>query len=381
MRALFSYVLPAAVVLLTVWGCGSRSGSKSAGSRSLPEVSVAYPQVDSVVLIKSYPGYLTSVQTVDLVARVNGFLQQVAYVPGNLVKKGQLLFVIEPSQYEDAVEQAESALKTARAQYDYAQNSYTRMKEAAQSDAISQIDLIQAESQLEQSRAAVRNAEAALSTARIQLGYCYVRAPFDGHISRNLYDEGNYISGSLQSTTLATLYDDRKMYAYFNIEDNQYLKMLLNKSRGTHSAPTDQVEILFQEPVSRRYFGRMDYLSPNVDLSTGTLSIRAEVDNPAGELKSGLYVSVQLPYGSRKNAVLVNDASIAFDQLGKYMYVVNDSNVVTLRRVETGQLVGDTLRLVNSGLSPHDRYVTKALLKVRAGMPVHPVLTNRESEK
>ena len=213
-----------------------------------------------------------------------------------------------------------------------------------------------------------------MSTARIQLGYCYVKAPFEGRISRNLYDVGNYISGSLQSTKLATIYQDKKMYAYFNIEDNQYLKMLLNQSKGKHSVPSDRVEILFQEPTSRSYYGRLDYLSPNVDLSTGTLSIRAEVDNPAGELKSGLYISIRLPYGSREHAILVRDASIATDQLGKYMYVVNDSNVVEYRPVETGQLVNDTLRVIDEGISPTDRYVTKALLKVRAGMPVRPVL-------
>ena len=231
MRRLFSYMpIVAVAVLFSLFSCQSKMGEKLRGDVRLPEISVAYPAVDSVVLIKSYPGYLTSLQTVDLVARVNGYLQQVAYMPGEIVKKGQLLFVIEPSQYEDAVEQAEAALKTAQAQYDYAENNYTRMKEAAQSDAISTIDLIQAESKLEQSRASVRNAEAALSTARIQLGYCYVKAPFEGRISRNLYDVGNYISGSLQSTKLATIYQDKKMYAYFNIEDNQYLKMLLNQS-------------------------------------------------------------------------------------------------------------------------------------------------------
>lgn len=323
MRRLFSYMpIVAVAVLFSLFSCQSKKGEKQSGDVRLPEISVAYPAVDSVVLIKSYPGYLTSLQTVDLVARVNGYLQQVAYTPGEIVKKGQLLFVIEPSQYEDAVEQA----------------------------------------------------EAALSTARIQLGYCYVKAPFEGRISRNLYDVGNYISGSLQSTKLATIYQDKKMYAYFNIEDNQYLKMLLNQSKGKHSVPSDRVEILFQEPTSRSYYGRLDYLSPNVDLSTGTLSIRAEVDNPAGELKSGLYISIRLPYGSREHAILVRDASIATDQLGKYMYVVNDSNVVEYRPVETGQLVNDTLRVIDEGISPTDRYVTKALLKVRAGMPVRPVL-------
>ncbi len=355
--------------------CSCRSGEKPvAGGGALPQISVAYPRVDSVVLIKSYPGYLTSIQTVDLVARVSGYLQQMVYTPGTMVKQGQLLFVIEPTQYEDAVEQAEATLRTAQAQYDYAENNYTRMKEAAQSDAISEIDLIQSRSQMEQSEAAIRNAEAALSTARKQLSYCYVRAPFDGSISRALHDVGNYINGAQQPITLATIYQDKKMYANFNIEDNQYLKMLVNQSKGKHSIPTDQVEILFQEPMSRRYYGTLNYLSPEVELSTGTLSIRAEVDNPTGELKSGLYISILLPYGSRRDAVIVRDASIGVDQLGKYLYVLNDSNRVERRSVETGQLIDDTLRLINRGITPNERYVTRALLKVRAGMEIAPML-------
>ncbi len=370
---LFYKTLVAVALGYALLGC--RSGEQSTGSSvALPQISVAYPRVDSVVLIKSYPGYLTAIQTVDLVARVNGYLQQISYTPGALVKQGQLLFVIEPSQYEDAVAQAEATLRTAQSQYDYAQNNYTRMDEAAQSDAISEIDLIQSRSQMEQAEAAIRNAQAALSSARMQLSYCYVKAPFEGRISRALHDVGNYINGAQQPVTLATIYQDKKMYAYFNIEDNQYLKMLVNKSKGTHTVPTDQAEILFQEPMSRRYYGTLNYLSPEVDLSTGTLSIRAEVDNPTGELKSGLYISIQLPYGSRKDAVLVRDASIGVDQLGKYLYVVNDSNRVERRSIDTGQLVNDTMRLVSRGISSNERYVTRALLKVRAGMEITPIL-------
>ena len=117
----------------------------------------------------------------------------------------------------------------------------------------------------------------------------------------------------------------------------------------------------------------MDYLSPNVDLNTGTLTIRASLDNPKGILKSGLYVSITLPYGKQKNAVLIPDASIGTDQLGKYVYIVNDSNIVHYRPIETGQLIGDSLRQIIQGVSPQERYVTKALMKVRDGMPVKPV--------
>ena len=362
------------MMLLLVMSC-SKSRKQTETTPVVPEISVAYPVVDSVVLHKVYPGYLTSLQTVELVARVSGYLQKIDYTPGEIVPKGKLLFVIEPTQYQDAVTQAEATLNTANAQLDYAQNNYVRMKEASLSDAISEIDLIKSESSLDQAKASVSNAEAALSAAKTKLSYCYVRAPFAGRVSRSQYDVGNYINGSIQSTTLATIYQDTKMYAYFNIEDNQYLRMVINQNKKlAKEALPDRVQVNFKEPLLDVYYGRMDYLSPNVDLSTGTLTVRAEVDNTKGDLKSGLYVSVSLPYGFRSKAVLVRDASIATDQLGKYVYVVNDSNKVVYRPVEVGQLYNDTLRLINKGLTANERYVTRALLKVHDGMDVKPVV-------
>lgn len=125
---------------------------------------------------------------------------------------------------------------------------------------------------------------------------------------------------------------------------------------------------------SRTWKARLDYLSPNVTLTTGTLRLRAELDNPEGTLRPGLFVSVTLPYGEADNAILVNDASIGTDQLGKYLYVVNDSNIVNYRHIEPGQLTDGNMRIVKSGLSPNERYVTKALLKVRQGMKINPVM-------
>ena len=121
------------------------------------------------------------------------------------------------------------------------------------------------------------------------------------------------------------------------------------------------------------YPAALDYLSPNVDLNTGTLTVRANFDNPKGILKSGLYVSITLPYGEAKNAMLVKEGSIGTDQLGKYLYVVNDSNIVRYRHVEIGQLVDGTLRQIVGGLSPQEQYVTEALMKVRDGMKIKPL--------
>ncbi len=365
--------LPILVIIgFVFFSCTSK---KSDQKMSAPEISVAYPIVKSVILHKTYPGYLSSANTVDLVSRVNGYLQSSSFTAGAMVKKGQLLFVIEPTLYEDAVKRAEAGLKNAQASLDYAENNYVRMKEASRSDAISEIDLIKSATQLISARSSVKDAEAQLETAKTNLGYCYIRAPFSGHISKGMYSVGSYIGGEGQATKLATIYQDDKMNAYFNIEDNQYLQMLaFSSKKNDQERLPDEVEIIFQSPLSRPYIGKLNYLSPNIDLSTGTLNIRAEIENPDNELKDGLYVNIRLPYAKQDSAILVKDASIGTDQLGKFLYVVNDSNRIAYRHIVTGELFSDTLRLVKSGLNPNDRYVTKALLKVREGMEIKPLL-------
>ena len=222
----------ALLVLPLLAGCGNKK--EAAHTMPAPEISVARPSVQDITLTKNYPGYLTSEKTVDLVGRVSGTLQTVAYTPGSRVHQGQVLFQIEPTVYQDNVRQAEAVLNTARANLEYAQNNYARMQEAAKTDAVSQIQVLQSKSNVATSLAAVSNAEAALNTARTNLGYCTIRAPFDGTISRNLADAGSYINGSAQPVTLATIYKDDHLYSYFNVADNQWLAMLIQQG-GKHS--------------------------------------------------------------------------------------------------------------------------------------------------
>lgn len=360
-------------LLLPLAGCGEKKKAAHM-AMPVPQISVARPAVKNITLTKEYPGYLTSEKTVDLVARVDGTLQRVAYAPGSRVRKGQVLFVIESTIYRDNVEQAEAELNTARANLEYAENNYTRMQEAAKSDAVSQIQVLQAKSDVATSQAAVSNAEAALNTARTNLGYCTVRAPFDGTVSRNRVDVGGYVGGSMQPVTLATIYKDDRLYTYFNMADNQWIAMLMQERGSMQQKDTlpRQVTVNLGEGGLQTYPATLDYFSPNVDLNTGTLNLRARLDNPEGLLKSGLYVSITLPYGEQQDALLIQDASIGTDQLGKYVYVVNDSNIVSYRHIEVGQLIDDSLRQVIGGLTPGERYVTRALMKVREGMKVSP---------
>lgn len=371
MKTLF---LPTLLAGLLLAGCGNERQRRQASSEAFP-VEVAYPIVKDVTLTKDYPGYLDADATIALVGRVNGTLQANLSNPGERVKKGQLLFVIEPTTYQDAVVQAEATLKTAEASLEYARNNYERMKEAIKSDAVSRIQYLQAESNVKECEASVSNAKAALRTARTNLSYCYVKSPCDGQIGLAAYSVGTYIAGAASPVTLATVYKDDKMYSYFNVADNQWLAQLLSDElKKPDPNLSYYVTVRLGTDGRQAWKAKVDYLSPNVTLSTGTLELRAELENPNGLLKSGSYISVTLPYGEAKDAVLIKDASIGTDQLGKYIYVVNDSNRASYRPVEVGQIVDDTLRLIKKGLRPGERYVTEALLKVRNGMPVEPVI-------
>lgn len=358
--------------IMAVTGC---SNSKKDHAQEMPplEITVAKPVVQNITLTKDYPGYLTAFKTVNLVARVNGTLQRINYTPGTEVKQGQLLFVIEPSTYQHQVEEAKAQLANAQAQYTYAKASYDRTKEASISNAVSEISVIQTEANMNQAKASVENAKAALANAELNLSYCYVTAPCDGRISKNQFDLGNYINGA-SSPVLATVYNDKQLYAYFDVSDNQYLSAYLNSKNNTYGKESiDSVTVLPSGDNAFAKKAKVDYLGPNVTLSTGTVEMRAILDNNIGELRDGLYVRVILPYAEKNEAVLIPEASIGNDQLGRYVYLVNDSNVVKYTPVQVGQLMNDNLREITSGVKAGDRYVVTGLLKVRNDMPIKPI--------
>lgn len=368
-------IIATAILSLNLVGCKSKDKEKDAPANDqIQAIDVAYPVVDSVVLHREYPGTLKAANEVNLVARVNGYLVSTPYEPGSVVQKGAVLYCIEDSKYSNDVAQAQAQLNNARATYDYSSRQYQAMKKALESDAVSQMDVIQAKSAMEEAEAAIKNAEAALHSAQLDLSYCTVTAPFTGRVSKCAYSVGAYLGGAGSPVVLGTIYDDAQLNAYFAIEDAQYLKMLnaeINKENIDYKA----IPLSFTQELSHKYTGELDYLAPSIDPSTGTMSIRAKVNNPYGELRSGQYVKIMLPYASDPHAILVKDASISTDQKGKYVYVVNDENKVVYTPIEVGELVNDTMRIVTSGLTPESRYVTKALLKVRDGMEVKPIET------
>lgn len=367
----FIFILPA-LAMLTLASCHK---SKSFGESDAEEtVNVAHPIIETITLSNEYPGYLTANSSIDVMATVSGHVLNKTFDKGTLVQKGQTLITIDPVPYRDAVEQAEAALATALSSRDYAEEHYAAVKKALESDAVSKMEVIQAESAYKQSEADIKNARAALETARRNLAFCNVTAPITGVVSSSPFSVGDYVNGSGAPVQICTIYDNTSVSAQFAIEDSRYLD-IINSKDHRDSLDFQHVPVRFDEELPHKYTGYVEYVAPALNTNTGTLNVSLKIQNPYDELREGMYVKVDLPYARQKDAVLVRDASIGSDQLGKYLYVVGDSGKVVYTPVELGPLYHDSLRVINKGIDPGQIYVTQAMLKVRDGMKVKTRLT------
>ncbi len=352
----------------------SKNKNNSADSSAPAEVQVAEATTDSVVLYKSLPGIINSANEVAVVGRVNGKILTQNFTGGDYVTKGQTLYTIESTTYSNEVERAEASLASARSQFDYYTTQLAAMRRALEADAVSKMQVEQAESNMLQAQAAIKEAQASLSTARQNLGYCTVTAPMSGYISESLVDPGNYIGGEGAAVTLTTIYDNTNLQATFSLSDSEY-ESLIAKTGGISDSLYRNVPLTFRNKLKNDYFTNLYYVSPSVDETTATVQLIGTLTNRDNELKNGMYVSVSLPYGVSPHAILVKDASLGSDQLGYYLYTVGDDNKVTQTPVEVGDIYQDSLRIITSGITPGEKYVTKALLKVRNGQTIKPVLT------
>lgn len=365
-----AFVITSAALGCLLFSCGR----KETQAHEIQKLDVTYPIVESVTIHQKLPGTIKAYREVKLVARVNGYLRSCNYQYGQHVKKGDILFTIEDQNYRDAVSQAQSNLTTAIANRNYASTRYAAMTEALKSDAVSKMEVEQAKSTLEECEAAIKSAEASLQTAETQLSYCTVRAPFDGHVSAAYSDVGSYLSGEASPAELATIYEDDRMVLYISVDDESTMAAI-QQARADGSLNLDSIPLTFSDATKGTYTANLDYMAPSINTSTGTIQLQALIDNTFGELRSGMFATVDLPLNTDSAAILVRDASIGSDQRGKYIYTVSDSNTVVYTPITTGQIYQDTLRIVKSGLPKDCKYITKALLKVRDGLRIDPVLT------
>ena len=336
-----------------------------------PKVTVAQPLQRTVTDDLELTGNTQAIYTVQLVARVAGYLEQVLFQDGQIVKKGQPLFVIQRNTYEDSLRQAEAAVSQSQAQVAYANAQFTRYSNLLQYNAAAQSDVDSWRSQRDIAQANLRSAEAQRSLAKLNLDYTLVAAPFDGRMDRRQVDPGNLV-GSGGNTVLASINQVDPVYVYFNISDLDLARLL--KSAGGIPGPSDirkwpvQVGLPGEDGYPRQ--GHLDFAAISVTSTTGTLLMRGVLPNRDGRILPGLYARVRVPV-ERKTALLVPEVAIGHDQQGDYVFVVNEKNVVERRSVKTGPAV-ESLRAIDDGLTGKEWVIVKGLLKAGPGRQVTP---------
>jgi RND family efflux transporter MFP subunit len=345
-----------------------------------PKVEVALPVQRPITRYLEATGNTAPIKSVDLVARVQGFLQSIDYTDGDFVKEGTTLFTIEPETYKLKLEQAQAAEAGAQATLKQAEADFRRQSDLVARQAASQATLDTSTSNRDNAQASLQQAQANTRIAEVNYGYTNVTAPFDGVVSAHLVSVGELV-GAASPTQLATIVALDPIYVNFNVNEQDVLRVREDAlRRKLTSADLKQVpvEVGLQSESGFPHVGKLDYASPTVNQSTGTLAVRGIIPNPTRILLPGYFVRVRVPIGKEQNALLVPDTALGTDQGGRYLLVVNNENAVEQRKVQTGPVEG-TFRVIEDGLKPDDRVVIAGLLRAIPGQKVDPQLRTLET--
>jgi multidrug efflux system membrane fusion protein len=348
-----------------------RNSEGAAAPPAPPSVNVATVASKPIQEWDQFNGRVSAIDTVELRARVSGYVDRVAYKEGDDVKKGDVLFVIDKRPYQDALASAEAQLTRARATASLALAQDRRAQALIGGKAISVEEFETRHAAYEQSNADVRAAEAAVATARLNLGFTEVRSPIDGRAGRALLTVGNLAQAD--QTLLTTVVSQNPMYVYFDADEHSYLRYLERAKQGTGTGVAQKVQIGLANEDGFPHAGTVNFLDNQVDSTTGTIRARAVVPNPDHLLTPGLYAHVQFPGGQRHSAMLIDDKAVLTDQDRKYVYVLGPGDKALRKDVTLGRLI-DGLRVVDAGLKDGDRVIVSGLQKIYyPGQVVKPI--------
>jgi RND family efflux transporter MFP subunit len=381
-RARWVHVRVAVLALAALLpACGGPQGPQQP---PLPEVSVAVVVQREITEWDEFTGRLEAVNTVEIRPQVSGYLQQVAFTEGKEVRKGELLFQIDARPYQAELDRALAEAEKSRTAAELALADLARGDKLLSTRAISQEEYDQRVAASRSAAAAVRGAEAAVETTRLNLAYTRVVSPIDGRIGRAEVTPGNLVSGGQGSaaTRLATVVSLQPMYAYFEAAEQDYLKYIDLARSGARPLSRDvknPVRMAVGNETEFSHEGYMDFVDNRVQAGTGTLLGRAVFPNPDRHLTPGMFVRVRLVASGAYTGLLINDRAIATDQDRRFVLVVGEGDKLEYRAVTTGPMV-EGLRVVRAGLKAGERIVVNGLQRVRPGMPIKPRVVPMEGE-
>jgi len=361
------YFFTAAAMATVLPACGN--GNAKAAPPPPVEVSAAQVVVKPVRQWDEFAGRIAATDAVEVRARVSGYIEQIAFKEGAEVKAGDLLFVIDPRPYKAAYDSAAAQLERARAAAQLARAQEQRARTLIAANAISREEVDTRDAALAQGDADVRAAEAALATAKLNLGFTEVRSPIAGRASRAMLTVGNLAQAD--QSVLTSVVSQDPVYVYFQADEQTYLRYAALARKGQRPDSANPVRIGLANDMGFPYSGSVNFVNNQVDSATGTINLRAVVPNPDRALTPGLYARVQLEGSGEFKALLIDDKAIMTDQDRKYVYVVGPKNEALRKDVTLGGFA-DGLRIVQSGLTPNDKVIVAGLQKIFfPGAPVN----------
>jgi len=376
LRPTVTMMAAAGLLVASLSGCVEANGKDAPAAPGPSPITAAVVLERSVVETQEFSGRMESVENVSIRSRVSGYITSVNFQPGSQVKKGQVLFVIDPRPFQAEADRAEAAAHSAQAKADLARLELARADKLLADRAIAQREFDERAASLKELDANARAAQAQYNNAKLNLGYTQVIAPIDGRVSKAEITVGNLID---PTAVLTTVVSDDKIYASFDGDESTYLRI----GALAHNGKPVKVRIGLASETGFPHEGKLEFVDNKLDVKTGAVRMRALFPNKDNLLVPGLFARVQIESGgsgtATTNALLISERAVGTDQSRKFVYVVDNESKAEYREVVLGQAV-DGLRIVRSGLKPGEKIVVNGLQRVRAGAPVAPVLTEMNAD-
>jgi RND family efflux transporter MFP subunit len=365
----------ALALAISLAACGE--AQKPGGAPPPPAVTVAKPIKRMVSDFDEYVGRFTAVNSVEVRARVSGYLEGVHFKDGQMVKQGDLLFTIDKRPFQYALEQARANLQTAKSNLAYAEADLNRGRELVGQKTITEQIFEQRAQAFRNAQASVNAAQAAVQQAELDLQFTELRAPVDGRIGDRRVSPGNLVTGGTagNTTMLATIVSTDPIYFEFTFDEASFLRYERMSKDGDEVAGRNagvQVALKLIDEKDFEHKGRMDFVDNVIDRSTGTIRGRAVLANPDGIFTPGMFARVRVPASPPYEGLLVPDAAIGTEQARKFVLTVSADDIVVPKYVTLGQTTGDNLRVIKSGIGPDDRVIVNGLMRARPGQKVTP---------